>query len=73
MHIYDCYEEIWKKKMRGNLGNSLESYNVEVLKNTEKLSKIRLWLKDKLCLLGSVDYILLEITCYNYRKQYLLF
>jgi hypothetical protein len=28
-------------------------------------SKIRLWLKEKGCLLGSMEYILLEITCCN--------
>jgi predicted methyltransferase len=42
--------------------------NVGVFGNTEKPSKIRVWLKDKRCLLGSVDYIVLEITCYNYTK-----
>ena len=40
---------------------------IEVLRNTEKLGKIRLWPKDKWCLLGSVDYTLLKITCYNLR------
>jgi hypothetical protein len=49
--------------------NYWRTYNAELFGNIEKLSKIRMWLKEKGFLLCSMDYILLEITCYDYKKK----